>query len=157
MSNAPINIQGLAPVLLVSVPQLEDPDFRQSVILLCEHDSSGAFGLVLNRPTETLASSVVRFRSPIQAVNGLELWIGGPVDPSRGWILLPYEPTDGESVCVGKGLFLSTSEDILRRLLEDPTEVEARLLTGHAGWDAGQLDAELADLKNSADYLSWWY
>jgi len=39
---------------------------------------------------------------------------------------------------------LSTSEDILRRLLEDPTEVEARLLTGHAGWDAGQLDAELA-------------
>ena len=39
---------GVAPSLLISMPQLTDPNFRQTVILLCEHAAQGAFGLVLN-------------------------------------------------------------------------------------------------------------
>ena len=55
------NLPGsLAPTLLLSMPQLDDPEFHQTVVLLCEHDSNGAFGFVLNRPTSTLASAVVR-------------------------------------------------------------------------------------------------
>ena len=46
----------LAPTLLLSMPQLLDPNFERSVILLCEHGTEGAFGLVLNRPTETPAA-----------------------------------------------------------------------------------------------------
>ena len=49
----------LAPTLLLSMPQLLDPNFQRSVILLCEHGAEGAFGLVLNRPTETPAADVV--------------------------------------------------------------------------------------------------
>ena len=75
---------GVAPSLLISMPQLTDPNFRQTVILLCEHAAQGAFGLVLNRRTETAASSVVHLSPPVEIDNGLELWIGGPVDPERG-------------------------------------------------------------------------
>ena len=134
----------LAPVLLVSMPQLNDMHFHQTVILLCEHGEDGAFGLVLNRRAETPASSVVRLTPPIEADNGLELWIGGPVEPERGWILLGEEPSDVESVKVCDGIFLSTSEDLLRRLLKDPPPQYTRLLTGYAGWSPGQLDAELS-------------
>ena len=134
----------LAPSLLVSMPQLEDPNFQRSVILLCEHGEEGAFGLVLNQRTTTPASEVVRLTPPVTSGSSLELWIGGPVEPERGWILMGAEPTDVESVRVCDGIFLSTSPRLLRRLLESAPPPRTRLLTGYAGWAAGQLDAELS-------------
>ncbi len=143
----------LAPSLLVSMPQMQDPNFERSVILLCEHNAEAAFGLVLNRPTDTPASNVVRLMPPVSPVSdlagtkkqsALELWVGGPVEPERGWILMGDEPTDVEAVQVCEGVFLSTSSELLRTLLESPPSPRTRLLTGYAGWDAGQLDAELA-------------
>ena len=47
---------GIAPALLLSMPQLVDPNFHRTVVLLCEHNADGAFGLVINRPTDTSAS-----------------------------------------------------------------------------------------------------
>jgi len=134
----------LAPTLLLSMPQFVDPNFKQTVVLLCEHGDEGAFGLVLNRQTETPASSVVRLTPPVDVDNGLQLWIGGPVEPERGWILMGDEPPDAESVEVCDGLYLSTSPDLLRRLLVGSPPDRARLLTGYAGWGAGQLDEELS-------------
>ena len=142
MSDIPSS--SLAPSLLVSMPQLGDPNFHQSVILLCEHGEEGAFGLVLNRRTETPASEVVRLRPPVAVNSGLELWIGGPVEPERGWILMGAQPDDVEAVQVCDGIYLSTSPSLLRQLLEHPPPPRTRLLTGYAGWAAGQLAAELA-------------
>ncbi len=138
------NGNSLAPKLLLSMPQLNDPNFKQTVVLLCEHGEEGAFGLVLNRQTDTPASSVVRLSPPIEVENGLQLWIGGPVEPERGWILMGDEPPEVESVEVCDGLYLSTSPDLLRRLLVNGPPERTRLLTGYAGWGAGQLDAELS-------------
>ena len=134
----------LAPRLLLSMPQLNDPNFKQTVVLLCEHGEKGAFGLVLNRQTDTPASSVVRLTPPVEVDNGLQLWIGGPVEPERGWILMGDQRTDAEAVRVCDGLYLSTSADLLRQLLVNRPQGRTRLLTGYAGWGAGQLDAELA-------------
>lgn len=134
----------LAPTLLLSMPQLHDPNFARTVVLLCEHSNQGAFGLVLNRPTRTRASSSVHLTPPLAHDSGLELWVGGPVEPERGWILLPEEPEGDESVQVCDGVFLSSSPLLLRRLLETPEQPRARLLTGYAGWGPGQLDAEMA-------------
>lgn len=144
MSESPNPFGSLAPRLLLSMPQLDDPNFKRTVVLLCEHGSEGAFGLVLNRPTDTPASSVVRLDPPPPADNGLSVWIGGPVEPQRGWILMPGEPGDAEAVRVCNGVYLSTSAELLRRLLETPATPRVRLLTGYAGWGPGQLDAELA-------------
>jgi putative transcriptional regulator len=135
----------LAPRLLLSMPQLSDPNFALSVVLLCEYSADGAFGLVLNRPTDTPAAEVVQLDPPLApgAQPGLRLWLGGPVEPQRGWILLAEAPADGESVEVADGLYLSTSPSVLRRLIET-APLRSRVLTGYAGWGAGQLDAELA-------------
>ena len=134
---------GLAPSLLVSMPQLHDPNFERSVILLCEHGEHGAFGLILNRRTNTPASEAVRLSPPVSTDSGLKLWIGGPVEPDRGWILTGTEPPANESIRVCDGIFLSTSPALLRQLIEGPARPRTRLLTGYAGWGAGQLDAEL--------------
>jgi putative transcriptional regulator len=133
----------LAPTLLVSMPQLLDPNFAKTVVLLCEHNAQGAFGLVLNRPSESSAADAVHLTPPPARDSGLHLWYGGPVEPQRGWILMAEEPTEADAVEVVEGLYLSTSPAVLRRLIETGPE-RARVLTGYAGWGAGQLDAELA-------------
>ena len=141
----------LAPTLLLSMPQLRDPNFHQTVVLLCEHTDDSAFGLVLNRQTDTPASSAVQLTPPVDVDNGLQLWIGGPVEPERGWILMAEEPPEAESVQVCDGLYLSTSPELLRRVLIGNPPVRTRLLTGYAGWGAGQLDAELSSSWLIAD------
>jgi putative transcriptional regulator len=129
--------------LLLSMPQLQDPNFAKTVVLLCDYGPEGAFGLVLNRPTEMPASAMVRLDPPVAAGNDLPLWMGGPVEPERGWILLGDEPqTDFKTI--RDGLYLSTSQALLREVLETTPAPRARIIAGYAGWGPGQLDDELA-------------
>jgi putative transcriptional regulator len=136
---------GLAPTLLLSMPQLVDPNFARTVVLLCEHAPEGAFGLVLNRPTDVAAASVVRLDPPIAEGGGLTLWMGGPVEPQRGWILLGDPSQASDARRIADGVYLSASPVLLRRVLEERPAPRARVLAGYAGWGPGQLDNELAE------------
>jgi putative transcriptional regulator len=113
-------------------------------VLLCEHTAEGAFGLIINRPTETSASEAVQLMPPPDRDGGLNLWTGGPVEPQRGWILLSEEPSSTEFKFICDGLYLSTSQGLLRDVLQTHPAPRARVLAGYAGWGPGQLDDELA-------------
>ena len=135
----------LAPSLLLSMPQLTDPNFNRTVVLLCKHSGEGAFGLVVNRPLITTGRIVVNLDPPVTPDHDLQVWIGGPVEPQRSWILIGDEPEgeDQGGMRVSDGLYLSTSPDLLRRLLEPIPPQQARLMIGYSGWGPGQLEAEL--------------
>lgn len=133
----------LTTALLLSMPQLQDPNFTRTVVLLCEYNADGAFGLVLNRPTTVAASEMVRLEPPVVGGNEMPLWIGGPVEPQRGWILVGDEP-QVEFKTIRDGLYLSTSQTLLREVLGARPAPRARVLAGYAGWGPGQLDEELA-------------
>jgi putative transcriptional regulator len=135
----------VAPILLLSMPQLDDPNFRRTVILLCQHTADGAWGLVLNRPTGNAAAEAVRLDPPVTVDNGLELWFGGPVEPERGCLLLGDDPNDLEAIQICHGIYISGSATLLRQLLERERRPKTRLLMGYAGWGPGQLDAELRE------------
>jgi putative transcriptional regulator len=132
------------PTLLVSMPQLQDPNFARTVVLLVEFNPEGAFGLVINRPTDMAATDMIRLEPPIARGNGLPLWIGGPVEQQRGWILVADRPQEEECRTIRDGLYLSTSPAILRTVLEARPAPRARVLAGYAGWAPGQLDEEIA-------------
>jgi putative transcriptional regulator len=132
------------PTLLLSMPQLQDPNFAKAVVLLCDFVPDGAFGLVLNRPTDAAASAMVRLEPPVDGGNDLPLCTGGPVEPDRGWILLGDEPQEAEYRTIVPGVYLSTSPLLLRQVLEAQPAPRARVLAGYAGWGPGQLDEELA-------------
>ena len=135
----------LAPALLLSMPQLLDPNFSRTVVLLCEHAVEGAFGLIVNRPSEITAAEAVSLTPPIATPNDLPLLIGGPVEPHRGWILTALRPDTVEYREVGAGLYLSASPLLLRRnLMSNPLPTRTIVLAGYAGWGPGQLDEELA-------------
>jgi putative transcriptional regulator len=145
----------LAPAFLVSMPQLVDRNFAQTVILLCSHsEQDGAFGLVVNRPATTRGRLMVSLDPPINTDREIEIWLGGPVDPQCSWMLVARAPDDppGEfsEIAAGdrpiaEGLYLSTSPKLLRRLLEPAPPPRARLIVGYSGWGPGQLEDELAD------------
>jgi putative transcriptional regulator len=136
----------LAPSLLLSMPQLIDPNFARTVVLLCEHGEEGAFGLVVNRPAEATAAEAVQLEPAIERPNDLPLLLGGPVEPQRGWILTTSAADGVDSRPLGAGLFLSASPLLLRRALgTHPPPKRTVVLAGYAGWGPGQLDIELAE------------
>jgi putative transcriptional regulator len=144
----------LAPSFLLSMPQLLDPNFNRTVVLLCKHSEDGAFGLVVNRPLVTAGPVVVEVRAPSDTVgrktevseHELQGWVGGPVEPQSSWILDGDDTDIAEErrgVRVAEGLYLSTSPDLLHRLLGPMPPPRTRLIVGFSGWGPGQLEKEL--------------
>jgi putative transcriptional regulator len=131
------------PTLLLAMPQLDDPNFRRAVILLCQHSEEGAWGVVVNRPTGQKAARAVQMDPPIAGSSDLEIWVGGPVDSGRGCILLGADPGGDEAVRIADGLYLSGSALLLRRLLESEAPARTRVFMGYAGWGPGQLEQEM--------------
>ncbi len=137
--------ESLAPVLLVSMPQMLDPNFSKTVVLLAEYGAHGAFGLVLNRRMDEPARSIVTADEPLDIHPGMYLYTGGPVEPTRAWILTADAALDPEALEVLQGVYLSASPTLVRRTLEAEPNASTRMVVGYAGWGAGQLDVELAD------------
>jgi putative transcriptional regulator len=140
-------MKDFTPSLLLSMPQMQDPNFARTVILLCDYRPEGAFGLVINRPTDAAAGEMVKLYPPVAALwdsGALRLFVGGPVEPQRGWILLAERPMDAECRTIQDGLYLSASPEVLRDVLTATPPARAKVLAGYAGWGPGQLDEELA-------------
>lgn len=138
-------MSGPAPILLLSMPQMSDPNFARTVILLCDYTEEGAFGLVVNRPMDDPAWTIVKTDPPVKVDPNLRLWIGGPVEPGRTWVLMaePQGPED-EQREIAPGVLLSVSHELTLELLQAPPNKQVRLVAGYAGWGPGQLDTELA-------------
>jgi putative transcriptional regulator len=144
MSETSDQPDSLAPSLLLSMPQLNDPNFKHTVVLLCQHTDEGAWGLVLNRPTGKSAA-IAGEGETADSRGGLEVWQGGPVELERGCLLLGDPPSEGESLQIAEGLFLSGSPVLLQQLLASPGTGHVRLFMGYAGWGPGQLEHELQE------------
>jgi putative transcriptional regulator len=134
-----------APLLLLSMPQMADPNFARTVVLLCDYTDQGAFGLVVNRPMSDPAWTVVRTEPPVRVNPDLRLWVGGPVDPQRTWILMSgAQGPEDEQREICPGVVLSVSHELTLQILQAPPSSRARVVVGYAGWGPGQLDKEIA-------------
>src|SRR5262249_53243892 len=137
----------LAPSFLLSMPQMTDPNFARTVVLLCKHsEDQGAFGLVVNRPLVTSGRVTVNLDPPVSTDRELQVWVGGPVEPERSWVLVGREPKGMEELTgmqVAEDLYLSTSPDLLRQLLGPEPPSRTRLIMGYSGWAPRQLEFEL--------------
>lgn len=130
-------------VFLVASPGLRDPNFRQSVVLLCEHGPEGALGVVVNRPTGMLLSEALP-QVPVLEGQQHVLFSGGPVQPNQVLILyrLTQEPTETHRVF--DGVYLGGDMGMFERVLAAPGRPAAfRAYVGYSGWGPGQLENEM--------------
>ncbi len=127
--------------LLLDSGQLRGSFFQRTVVLICQHDAEGAFGLVLNRATGSKAGDVIVADLPEQ-LKSSPLYLGGPVQPSA----LSFLHTEAfiPDANVMPNLSLGHSLDALLELGESfsPTK-QIRMFAGYAGWSPGQLEDEL--------------
>ena len=132
----------LAGMLLLDGGSLRGSYFHRSVVLVCSHDADGAFGLVLNRPTETLLEAAFDRTLP-SSLRQRPLFGGGPVQPSALSVLHSGTATEPAKQPL-PGVVLHHDLDELIRLGKRPESgLSMRVFAGYAGWSAGQLDSEM--------------
>ena len=137
-----------APVFLVAMPQIQDPFFSQSVVLLIDHQPEGSFGLIINRATELTVKEVLDgLEIEWHGASGAMTHFGGPVQPQMGTVLFD-EGT--ERLAGGEETTLEISDGIrITQHIGDLSAIAAsppegfRLLLGYAGWGQGQLELEI--------------
>lgn len=132
-------MKSLTGKFLVASPQLSDPNFSQTVVLMIQHEPQGALGLVLNRPSEKTVSEVWEMIGKTPCSVEQLVHIGGPVP---GPLLALHTLASYADQEVLPGLYVTAQESAFEELVNQ-SEEEFRLYSGHAGWSAGQLDGEL--------------
>lgn len=141
-------LQSMRGQFLLAIPGLPDPNFAQTVTCLCEHNESGALGFIVNKVHPLLTGRELFEDLNIKcdkSVDTLEIYLGGPVQPS-GVFVLHGPPYDwNESLKVSDWLALSNSRDILEAIAIQKGPKSFMIVLGCAGWGPMQLDNELND------------
>jgi putative transcriptional regulator len=131
-------------MFLIASPHLRDPNFRQTVVLMCEHGTGGSLGVVINRPTDQHIMEVLPQATGLHGKVGL-VYGGGPVQTDSLLVLhrvfgeVPESQSIFDGVCLGGDLM------VLEKVFAEggPDDV-IRVYMGYAGWAPGQLQMELA-------------
>jgi putative transcriptional regulator len=136
----------LAGRLLLAMPDMPDPRFERSVILLCVHDEGGALGIALHEPMVGvgLHRLLDSFDIAPEGVDDGTVLVGGPVEPRRGFVLHSRDWVVAESHVVADDVALTGSMDVLNAIAEQRGPQAWVVALGYAGWEAGQLERELA-------------
>jgi putative transcriptional regulator len=137
----------IAPALLIAMPQLLDPNFHRTVVLLVEHHAAGTLGIVLNREAElTLPEICTSLGFAWEGDDELPAGWGGPVQPTTGWMLFSSAPACDPDLIkqVSAGIYFGGTLAVLEEIARHPPE-RVRFFLGYAGWGAGQLERELAE------------
>ncbi|MBT8449650.1 MAG: YqgE/AlgH family protein [Gammaproteobacteria bacterium] len=135
--------------LLIAMPSLKDPFFKQSVTYVIQHNAEGAMGVMINQPMpineadllEQLGLNAQEMQQEKTVLNG------GPVQIQRGFVLHRPLGNWDASMTITDNVALTTSMDILQQIGNGTGPDDYLMMLGYAGWDAGQLEQEM--LENS--------
>ena len=140
-------IASLAGQLLIASPNIGDPRFAHTVILMVKHDKDGAFGITINRPVgeKSIASLLEAPGEDISDIEGtLSVFAGGPVQQELGFVVHSAEYRRDETIEVDEHVAMTASRQILRDIGHNHGPQKSLFALGYAGWGPGQLENELA-------------
>lgn len=140
---------GFANQFLLAMPGMLDDNFSGSLVYLLEHSDKGAMGLVVNRPTDIVLSTLfekIELKLEIAPLLDQPVYFGGPVQVERGFVLHPTNNKEkySSSLVVADGLTMTTSKDVLEAVAGGIGPEKFMMTLGYAGWGAGQLEEEIS-------------
>jgi len=142
-----MNSVNLTDHFLIAMPALEDPYFSNALVYICEHNENGALGIIVNRPIDMdLAGLFEKIDLKLEAeqLAKLPVYFGGPVQLDRGFVLHRPVGQWQSTLAVNQEVGLSSSRDVLASVGSTGQPSEIIVSLGYAGWEAGQLEEELA-------------
>ncbi len=132
--------------LLIAMPSLGDPNFAQTVALICDHSSQGALAVILNKPLPMRMAEVFE-QLEIQIAAGplpqRPVMRGGPMQTDRGFVVHRAGGEWDSTLKVSDALHVTTSRDILAAMAKGQGPEDALVALGYAGWGGGQLEDEI--------------
>jgi len=132
---------------LIAMPQLEDPNFFHSVTYICQHDSEGAMGVIINQPIDMNLGEIfahLDIKCDDEELKQQPIFFGGPVQEDRGFVLHRPSKDWQSSLFISDDIALTTSGDILNDIAAGKGPKDSLIALGYAGWGAGQLETEMA-------------
>jgi putative transcriptional regulator len=126
---------------LVASPQLRDPNFVRTVVLLVHHSDDGAFGVVLNRPTESTIKELWEKVGQSPCESDQPVHLGGPVS---GPLMAVHSDASLAEMEIVPGVYFAAQREHLEKLVQQH-EHDFRFFVGHSGWGEGQLESELKE------------
>lgn len=133
---------------LIAMPSMKDPNFNATVTYLCKHDDQGALGIIINRPLDMQVAEIfdqLSFEIVDEVQAERPVLGGGPVQTDRGFVLHQSDEIyDTTLNPADVGIKVTVSKDILDSMARGQGPEPALVALGYAGWDPGQLEAELA-------------
>jgi putative transcriptional regulator len=151
LSGASLGEQGTASLtnhLLIAMPSLTDPNFSQTVALICEHTDKGALGIVLNKPLPMRLSDVLsqmKLEPSSELIAAKPVLRGGPVHTDRGFVLHRPGGNWDHTHKVSEIIQVTTSRDVLAAMARGEGPSDAFIALGYAGWESGQLEREMKE------------
>ncbi len=139
---------GLTNHLLIAMPSLVDPNFAQTVALVCEHTDRGALGIVLNKPLPMHLSDVLsqmKLEPSTEHIGSQPVLRGGPVHTDRGFVLHRPGGQWDHTHKVSDTIQVTTSRDVLAAMARGEGPTDAFIALGYAGWESGQLEREIRE------------
>ena len=133
---------------LIAMPTMADPNFARGVTYVCQHTPEGAMGLMINRLSDYRLGDVLqqmKLDTGIVAVAQTPVYIGGPVNPERGFVLHEAGGEWDSSFRINERLCVTTSRDILVAVAGGSGPARFLIALGYSGWSPGQLEQEMVD------------
>jgi putative transcriptional regulator len=134
--------------LLIAMPTLADPNFSQTITVICEHTDQGALGIVVNKPLPMRLSDVLmqmNIEPGSEHIAAKPVLRGGPVNTDRGFVLHRPGGKWDHSHRVSDTVQVTTSRDVLAAMARGEGPEDAFIALGYAGWEPGQLEREIKD------------
>ncbi len=129
---------------LIASPEIETGMFFRGVILLCEHNSSGSFGILINRPLDLeLPEEIINLSTVANPNVGIRA--GGPVQTNQMMLLHTNEENAQHTLNICPGVYLGGDLQFLQDMLANEAGPAIHLCFGYAGWSTGQLEREFLD------------
>ena len=139
----------LAGKLLIAMPGIGDDRFDRTVIFICAHSAEGAMGIMVNRPLEALTLQAFLSSLDITPVYDLSHQVvlyGGPVEPTRGFVLhSPEVHCDEDTMFINKSFAMTATLKMLEKIADGAGPQRGLVAVGYAGWAPGQLDQEILE------------
>tara|TARA_B100000029_G_C17461229_1_gene918592 strand:- start:493 stop:1017 length:525 start_codon:yes stop_codon:yes gene_type:complete len=141
------------------MPHLQDPYFRQGIVLVCEHSNDGALGIIINKPFEKPELKVL-FQKLLKDQDKIikiipKVYFGGPVLIEHGIVVHSSSYKSEDSMEISEEFSITSSRKILQDIADGNGPKQYKLMLGHAGWEAGQLEREIENgdwLMQSTSY-----
>ncbi|NNM59166.1 MAG: YqgE/AlgH family protein [Legionellales bacterium] len=143
------NFISLQNHFLIAMPLLNDFNFARAVVYICAHTRNGAMGVIVNRQISEINLGEVMAQMDInitnEAVSDVPVFLGGPVQPERGFIIHPPFGSWQSTLLIGDNLAVTSSQDILHAMAKGDGPEEFLVILGYVGWEEGQLEEEVAN------------